>query len=131
MEEQEKPFLIHESAMTYRRDDISGPKYLMRGPRLDFGLVVLTPGEDYQTHYHRTIEEDFFTLEGNIDIYVDGHFFATLKPGDLIHLPPMCPHYLINRGASPWKAVLVKAGFSPGDRVNINWLPGDPAVTIT
>ena len=124
-----KPFKIHESEVAYRFDGISGPKYLMRGPRSDFGMVVLMPGEDFQTHYHRTIEENFFTLEGMVDIYIDGEKW-TLAPGELCHVPPLVPHYLINRGDAPWKAVFVKAPYDPKDKVNVNWLPGDKMPVI-
>ena len=124
-----KPFKIHESEVEYRFDDVSGPKYLMRGPRADFGMVVLMPGEDFQTHYHRTIEEDFFTLEGSVDIYINGEMW-TLEPGVLCHVPPLNPHYLINRGDVPWKAVFVKAPYDPKDKVNVEWLPGDEMPVI-
>jgi len=120
-----KPFKIHESEVEYRFDGVSGPKYLMRGPRSDFGMVVLMPGEDFQTHYHRTIEENFFTLEGTVDIYINGKEMWTLEPGVLCHLPPLNPHYLINRGDTPWKAIFVKAPYDPKDKVNVDWLPGD------
>lgn len=119
-----KPFKIHESEVEYRFDGISGPKYLMRGPRSDFGMVVLMPGEDFQAHYHRTIEENFFTLEGNVDIYINGEMW-TLERDMLCHVPPMTPHYLINRGDVPWKAIFVKAPYDPKDKVNVDWLPGD------
>lgn len=124
-----KPFKIHESEVEYRFDGVSGPKYLMRGPRADFGMVALMPGEDFQTHYHRTIEEDFFTLEGAVDIYINGEMW-TLEPGALCHVPPLHPHYLINRGDTPWKAVFVKAPYDPKDKVNVDWLPGDDALVI-
>jgi len=119
-----KPFIIREDEVPYRFDGVSGPKYLMRGPRSDFGMVVLTPGEDFQTHYHRTIEENFFTLEGVVDIYINGEMF-TLHPGELCHVPPLNPHYLINRGETSWKAIFVKAPYDPKDKVNVEWLPGD------
>jgi len=119
-----KAFKIHEDEVEYRFDGISGPKYLMRGPRADFGLVILKPGEDFQTHYHRAIEEDFFTLSGTVDIYINGERW-TLKPGELCHVPPMTPHYLINRGDEDWKAIFVKAAYDPKDKVNVEWLPGD------
>jgi mannose-6-phosphate isomerase-like protein (cupin superfamily) len=124
-----KPFKIHENEVEYRFDGVSGPKYLMRGPRSDFGMVVLMPGEDFQTHYHRTIEEDFFTLEGTADIYIDGEMW-TLEPGALCHVPPMNPHYLINRGDVPWKAIFVKAPYDSKDKVNVDWLPGDEMPVI-
>ena len=45
---------INESEQEYRFGN-SGPKYLLRGPRVDFGLVVLQPGEDFQKQYKRYI----------------------------------------------------------------------------
>ena len=122
---EDKPFKIQESTVEYRFDGVSGPKYLMRGPRADFGMVVLMPGEDFQTHYHHAIEEDFYTLEGTCDIYIKGEL-TTLKPGELCHVPPLHPHYLINRGDVPWKAIFVKAAYDPKDKANVEWLPGDP-----
>jgi hypothetical protein len=38
----------------------------------------------------------------------------------------MHPHYLINRGATPWKAIFVKAPYDPKDKVDVDWLPGQP-----
>ncbi len=124
-----KPFKIHESSVKYRFNGISGPKYLMRGPRSDFGMVVLMPGEDFQTHYHNHLEENFFTLEGEVDIYINGERW-TLAPGELCHVPPKHPHYLINNGDIPWKAIFVKVPYDPADKVNVSWLPGDPLPVI-
>lgn len=115
---------IHEDEVEYRFDGISGPKYLLRGPRADVGLVIILPGEDFQTHLHDHIEENFYTLEGSCDIYVkDEHM--VLKPGDLCHVPPQHPHYLINRGDVPWKAIFFKAPYDSKDKKNIEWVPGN------
>lgn len=49
---------IHESEVQYRFNSMSGPKkYLLRGPRSDFGWSCCRPGEDFNTHYHRKLEE--------------------------------------------------------------------------
>ncbi len=126
-----KLFVIHENEVEYRFDGISGPKYLSRGPRADVGLVILMPGEDFQTHYHRQAEENFYTLEGTCDIYVKDDLL-TLKPGELCHVPPLHPHYLINRGDTPWKAIFFKAPYDPKDKQNVEWLPGgDPMPKAT
>jgi mannose-6-phosphate isomerase-like protein (cupin superfamily) len=120
-------FKINEKEVAYRFDGISGPKYLLRGPRSDFGLVILMPGEDFPTHYHRALEENFYTLEGEVEFYIkDQH--VTVTPGDMLHVPPLYPHYLINRGDVPWKAIFAKSPYDPKDKVDITWFPGDPPI---
>ena len=116
--------IINEKDIPYRFDGISGPKYLLRGPHVDIGLVVLMPGEDFKTHYHTEIEENFFTLEGSVDIYVDGRKIV-LKEGDIIQVPPRNNHYLKNSGSIPWKALFVKAPYDPKDKVDVDWKPGE------
>lgn len=122
-------FKINEREVKYRFNDVSGPKYLLRGPNADFGLVVLMPGEDFKTHYHDHIEENFFTLEGFAEIHVNDRVIC-LEPGDLCHLPPNHPHYLVNKGDRPWKAVFFKAPFDEKDKVDVQWQPGDENITI-
>ena len=119
----------NETEEEYRFRNISGPKYLMRGPRSDFGLVVLMPNESFPTHYHKLVEENFYTLEGEVESYIFDKVI-TLKAGDLLHVPPFHPHYLINKGTKPWKAVFVKAPYDPNDKYDLDWKPGDPPMKI-
>ncbi len=108
---------VNESEFEYRFGN-SGPKYLLRGPRVDMGLVVLQPGEDFQRHYHNIVEENFFVLEGEVDIDVAGTKIHAV-PGDLIHAEPPEPHYLINNGSVSCKMVFVKAPYDPKDKVDV------------
>ena len=87
-------FIVNESEKEYRFGN-SGPKYLMKGPRMNFAVVQFQPGEDFKAHYHNIMEEDFFILEGEIDIVVDGTVHH-LKQGDLIHIEPSEIHYCVN-----------------------------------
>jgi len=114
--------IINEKEIPYRFDGVSGPKYLLRGPHVDIGLVVLMPGEDFNTHYHKEIEENFYTLEGSVDIYVNDEKMH-LQTGDIIQVPPQNNHYLKNNGTVPWKALFVKAPYNPKDKVDVEWLP--------
>ncbi len=116
--------IVNERDIPYRFDGVSGPKYLLRGPHVDIGLVVLMPGEDFNTHYHTEIEENFFTLEGSVDIYV-GDEKLTLSEGDIIQVPPKNNHYLKNNGETAWKAVFVKAPYNPKDKTDVEWKPED------
>ena len=117
--------LVNESAVPYRVNNASGPKYLLRGPNVDFGLILLLPGEDLNTHYHSQIEENFYTLEGEADVYVKEKR-TRLGPGDLLHVPAKTPHYLKNNGAAPWKAIIVKAPYDPKDKTDLDWTVGQP-----
>ncbi|MFM1652525.1 cupin domain-containing protein [Brevibacillus sp. B_LB10_24] len=100
-------YKVHESESEYRFGD-HGPKYLMRGSQIEFGIVVLKPGQEFQNHYHEHYEENFFVLEGKVDFYVDGSLH-TLEKGDLLRCDKREAHYLINPYDADFKAVFVKA----------------------
>ncbi len=108
-------FIVNENDFEYRFKD-SGPKYLMQGPRMNFALVRFNPGEDFQAHYHTVMEENFFILEGKVDIVVDGSV-NTLEAGDLIHIEPGEVHYVTNRYDAPVKMVSTLAPYQEQDKV--------------
>ncbi len=58
-------FKLNENEKEYRFGD-SGPKYLMKGPRLNFAVVQFQPGQDFPAHYHNIMEENFYIMEGEI-----------------------------------------------------------------
>ena len=58
-------FVVHEDDFEYRFGS-SGPKYLMKGPRMNFALVRFEPGQDFPAHYHNIMEENFYILEGKV-----------------------------------------------------------------
>ena len=49
-------FVINENDREYRFGN-SGPKYLMKGPRMNFALVQFMPGQDFRAHYHNIREK--------------------------------------------------------------------------
>ena len=97
-------FMLNENDREYRFGD-SGPKYLMKGPRSNFAVVQFQAGQDFKAHYHNVMEENFFILEGQVDIVVDGTVHH-LKQGDLIHIEPGEIHYVINNSSAPVKMIL-------------------------
>ena len=107
-------FIVRESEKEYRFGD-SGPKYLIRGPRIGGGLVVLKPGQDFKGHYHKIMEENFFILEGQLDFYIDDKK-VTVKEGELIHVEPNESHYLINNYNKPAKAVFMLGPYTENDK---------------
>lgn len=110
-------FIINESEQEYRFGN-SGPKYLMKGPRLNFAIVQFQAGEDFAAHYHNIMEEDFFILEGEVDIVVDGKV-NHLKQGDLIHIEPGEIHYCINKTANPIKMISTLGPYQESDKVEV------------
>jgi quercetin dioxygenase-like cupin family protein len=98
---------VNENDFEYRFGD-NGPKYLLQGPNVDIGIVVLKPGQDFPNHYHTTCEEDFYILEGSIDFYINNSKY-TAKPGDLIQCRPGDSHYLFNNSSEIFKAVFIKS----------------------
>ncbi len=96
-------FVVNENDFEYRFGD-SGPKYLMKGPRMNFALVQFQPGQNFQAHHHNIMEENFFVLEGKVDIVVDG-VCHTLEAGDFIHIGPGEVHYVNNAYDKPMKMV--------------------------
>ena len=61
-------YIVNEEDKEYRFGD-SGPKYLMKGPRMNFALVQFQAGQDFKAHYHNVMEENFYILEGEVDVY--------------------------------------------------------------
>jgi len=110
-------FIVNEKEKEYRFGD-SGPKYLMRGPRMNYGVVRLKSGEDFNAHYHNVMEENFFVLEGKIDFAVDGKQY-TLGEGEFIHIEPGQVHYLKNNTETPVKAAFALAPFMENDKVEV------------
>lgn len=110
-------FNLNESEREYRFGD-SGPKYLMRGPRANFGVVVLKPGQDFSNHYHNIMEENFFILEGEFEFIVNNQK-VICKKGDYIHVEPKETHYLKNISNVTAKAVFCLAPFQDKDKVEV------------
>ena len=110
-------FTLHENEREYRFGD-SGPKYLMRGPRSNFAIVRFNPGEDFAAHYHEVMEENFYIIEGEVDIIVDG-VKHHMKPGQFIHIEPKEVHYVINPYDKPVKMISTLAPFQESDKVEV------------
>lgn len=108
-------FVVNENDFEYRFGD-SGPKYLMKGPRMNFALVQFQPHQNFQAHHHNIMEENFFILEGKVDIVVDG-VVHTLSAGDFIHIGPGEVHFVNNPYDEPIKMVSTLAPFQEVDKI--------------
>ena len=61
-------------------------------------------------HFHRTISESFFILEGTVRIY-DGTRWIDTRPGDFVHVPAGGIHGFRNESGAPAAMLL---HFAPG-----------------
>jgi len=110
-------FILNENEVDYRFGD-SGPKYLMKGPNMNFAVVQFQAGQSFKAHYHNVMEEDFFILEGEVDIVVDG-LVHTIKQGDFIHIGPEEVHFVINNSNAVVKMISTLAPYQEIDKVEV------------
>lgn len=117
-------FFIDEKEKEYRFGD-SGPKYLMKGPRSNFAVVRFNPGQDFPAHYHNVMEENFYIIEGKIDIYVEDKKFS-LSKGQFIHISPKEVHYVKNNYSEPIVMVSTLAPYQEVDKIDVSdFIPKD------
>ena len=110
-------FILNENEREYRFGD-SGPKYLMKGPRMNFAVVQFQAGQSFKAHLHNIMEENFFILEGEVDIVVDG-IVHTIKQGDFINIEPGEVHFVINNSSAVVKMISTLAPYQDIDKVDI------------
>lgn len=108
-------FILNDKEREFRFGD-SGPKYLMQGPRMNFAVVQFQAGQDFPAHFHNIMEENFYILEGEIDIIVDG-IVNHLKQGDFIHIEPGEVHYCINNSDKKIVMISTLAPYQESDKV--------------
>jgi len=108
---------VSESDREYRGGD-SGVKYLFRGPKIDWGVILLHPGQSMGAHYHNELEETFYVVEGQAAFYVDG-VRHDLVVGDAMRLQPPERHDVVNEGQGPLKLVFIKCPYLPHDKVSV------------
>lgn len=79
-------YVVDSKDREYRQGD-HGPKYLMKGPRSNFGLCQLRPGEVATPHMHKVMEENFYVLKGKLQVEIDG-VVTVVEEGQMFHIEP-------------------------------------------
>ncbi len=110
----------------YRNGDW-GPAYLVRGPSSDIGVLRLGPGQAMTNHFHAHCDESFVVLEGRASLWIDATTRHDLTPDVVLRAEPGELHYLVNDSDADFRCVFVKSPASPGDTVDVPWVPGEPA----
>jgi mannose-6-phosphate isomerase-like protein (cupin superfamily) len=89
--------------------------YLATGASTDgrFGLYRWEMGPEPSgpgPHFHRTMAESFFVLDGTVAIY-DGTGWVDTRPGDFVYVPEGGVHGFRNSSGAPASMLIL---FSPG-----------------
>lgn len=108
---------VNEAGIAYRGGD-SGVKYLMRGPQIDWGVILMLPGQSLGGHYHRAVEETFYVVAGRGTFVVNGDAFAATE-GDAFRMEPEDQHDIRNDTTAPLKLVFIKCPYLPDDKVSV------------
>ena len=105
---------IKESEEEYRGGDW-GVKYLFRGPKIDWGVILLKPGQRLGGHYHHEVEETFYFLSGTPKFVIDG-IEHRVQPGEAYRVEAHESHDLINDTTEDLIAIFIKYPYNPEDR---------------
>jgi mannose-6-phosphate isomerase-like protein (cupin superfamily) len=108
---------VSESECAYRGGN-SGVKYLLRGPKIDWGIILLLPGQKLGGHYHNEVEETFYVMAGRGTFVVNGTELVAVA-GDALRMESADRHDVRNDGDEPLKLVFIKCPYLPQDKVDI------------
>jgi mannose-6-phosphate isomerase-like protein (cupin superfamily) len=108
---------VREQEQPYRDGD-SGVKYLLRGPRIDWGVILVKPGQALGGHYHEQVEEIFYFVEGQGVMVANGQEYVA-SPGDVFRMEPQDRHDIRNDGDAPLKLIFIKCPYAPEDKVSL------------
>ena len=108
---------VNAHDLAYRSGD-AGVKYLFRGPKIDWGILRLKPGDTLGHHYHERVEETFFFPHGEPLMIVNGEKLR-VHAGDAFRLVPPDKHDIINDTDDDVDCIFIKSTYDPKDKVNV------------
>ena len=106
---------VSETELSYRDGD-SGVKYMLRGPSIDWGIMLLKPHSIMGGHYHEEVEETFYFMEGS-GIMVVNDDKIEAKQGDAFLVEAKEKHDVENPTDKPLKVLFIKTPYLPKDKV--------------
>lgn len=109
--------LVNEHDREFRHGD-HGPKYLLRGPQIEWGIIVFKPGQKLGRHCHRQVEETFYFLEGAPQMIVNEQTYR-VRPGDAFRVDPSECHDIINDTGADTRLVFIKCPYLPEDKIEM------------
>ena len=109
--------IINENEKEYRFGDW-GPKYIIKGPRMNMGIIRLKPGQKLTPHFHKVMEENFYVEKGNVQLNVDGTVY-NLIPGDVVRCEPNEVHALANVSSEEARVIFMLAPYMESDKFEV------------
>jgi mannose-6-phosphate isomerase-like protein (cupin superfamily) len=100
------------------RGGTSGVKYLMRGPSIDWGIILLNSGEAMaeKSHGHNFVDETFYFAEGDGIMIIDNKEFPAPQ-GTIFLVEPKEMHNIRNDSNRPIKIIFIKGDYKPEDKI--------------
>ena len=92
-----------------------GVKYFVRGPKIDWGMILLKPGQAMGEHGHQEVEETFYCMAGAPTMIVDGTEIQT-RQGDVFRLEPPERHDIRNDTDEIVRIIFIKSPYLPHDK---------------
>ena len=108
---------VNEHECEFRFGD-HGPKYLLRGPRLEWGIIRFQPGQELGAHKHEEVEETFYFESGTPLMIADGEEYRVVA-GDVFRLEPGESHNIINDTDADTRIIFIKCPYLPGDKIEV------------
>jgi mannose-6-phosphate isomerase-like protein (cupin superfamily) len=109
--------LVNEDEREFRDGD-HGSKYMFRGPKLEWGVLLFKPGQELGQHCHNEVEEHFYFIAGAPKMVVNDVEFR-MRPGQVARLDaPEC-HNIINDTDKNVRIVFIKCPYLPDDKVDM------------
>lgn len=106
---------INEKDCQYRGGD-RGVKYLLRGPKIDWGLLLLKPGQKMGAHGHKEVEETFYFIQGSPKVIINDVEYQA-REGDAFRVEALEKHDVLNDTNKVVKAIFIKTPYLPKDKI--------------
>jgi len=90
----------------------------MRGPSIDWGVILLKPGEMMgdTAHGHNIIDETFYFMKGNGVMIIDDKEYPAPQ-GSVFLCEPKEMHNIRNDSDKQIKIVFIKGDYKPDDKI--------------
>jgi len=90
----------------------------MRGPSIDWGVILLRPGElmGEKAHGHKKLDETFYFVDGDGVIIINEKEYKASQ-GSVFLCEPNEMHNIRNDSDKPIKVVFIKGSYLPNDKI--------------